>query len=161
MRRGKGEMEALAGEVLDDGRSIAEAARDRGVPYSTAYVWVRRVERRREAERLMREEEEAHRAAALRALVGNPGEVVLLEVETPRGPALVMADRARGGAPSGTVRRLAGARLESGAGSVGRVRRRWAVDAEVLARAVAASISNDPGSTVDQRGCLRAMGVEG
>ena len=161
MRRGEGEMEALAREVLDDGRSVAEAARDRGVPYSTAYVWVRRVEQRREAERLLREEEEARRAASLMALVGNPGEVVLLEVETPRGPSLVMADRARDGTPSGTVRRLAGARLGCGPGSVGRVRRRWAVDAEALARAVAASLSNDPGSAVDQRGCLRAMGVEG
>lgn len=156
MRRDEGEMETLAGEVLDDGRSIAEAARDRGVPYSTAYVWVRR-----EAERLLREEEAARRAASLRALVGNPGEVVFLEVDTPRGPSLVMADRARDGTPSGTVRRLAGARLGCGTGSIGRVRRRWAVDAEALARAVAASLSNDPGTTVDQRGCLRAMGVEG
>ena len=160
MRRDEGEMEALAGEVLDGGRSIADAARDRGVPYSTAYLWVRRVERRREAERLLREAEEARRAAALRALVGNPGEVVLLEVDTPHGLSLVMADRARDGAPSGTVRRLAGARLGSG-DSVGRVRRRWAVDAEALARAVAASLSNDPGTPLDQRGCLRAMGVEG
>lgn len=160
MRRDEGEMEALAGEVLDGGRSIADAARDRGVPYSTACLWVRRVERRREAERLLRDAEEARRAAALRALVGNPGEVVLLEVDTPRGPSLVMADRARDGTPSGTVRRLAGARLGSG-DSVGRVRRRWAVDAEALARAVAASLSNDPGTPLDQRGCLRAMGVEG
>lgn len=160
MRRDEGETEALAGEVLDDGKSIAEAARDRGVPYSTAYVWVRRVERLREAERLLREAAEARRAAAIRALVGNPGEVVLLEVDTPRGPSLVMADRARDGTPSGTVRRLAGARLGSG-DSVGRVRRRWAVDAEALARAVAASLSNDPGTLLDQRGCLRAMGVEG
>lgn len=161
MRRDEGEMEALAGEVLDGGRSIADAARDRGVPYSTAYLWVRRVERRREAERLLRDAEEARRAAALRALVGNPGEVVLLEVDTPHGPSLVMADRARDGAPSGTVRWLSGASLGSGAGSVGRVRRRWAVDAEALARAVAASLSNDPGTPLDQRGCLRAMGVEG
>lgn len=160
MRRDEGEMEALAGEVLDGGRSIADAARDRGIPYSTAYLWVRRVEQRREAERLLRDAEEARRAAALRALVGNPGEVVLLEVDTPRGPSLVMADRARDGTPSGTVRRLAGARLGSG-DSVGRVRRRWAVDAEALARAVAASLSNDPGTLLDQRGCLRAMGVEG
>ena len=156
---------AVASEVLDGGSTIAEASRRHGVSYQSAYNWVRRLERAREDERREREakerEAERRRREALSALLGGPNEVVLLEVDTPGGPALVMADRGRGGAPTGTVRSIAGAPLGTGQRALGRVRRRWVCDARGLARAVAAAIANDPAAMTDQRRELRGMGAVG
>ena len=157
MRHDEREMLEAAAKAVDGERSIASVARETGVAYATMHAWVRRLRAAREREEAERDAEEARRLAAARALVGRPGEVVLLEVETPGGPALVMADRARDGTPSGTVRALAGAPLGTGPCVAGRVRRRWAVDARALARAVAASLSNNPESRVSQAAAMRSM----
>lgn len=154
---------SVASEVVDGGEKVSVVAARHGIKYPTVYNWVRRLERVREGERLAREAEEREaerrRRAVHLALVGGPGEVVLLEVETPGGPALVMADLGRGGEPTGTVRALAGASLGTGPRALGRVRRRWVCDARALAGAIAAAIANDPSAMTDQRSVLRAMGV--
>lgn len=142
----------VAQEVID-GESPTVVARRHGVRRSQAVSWAEDLEARREAEAA--EMEEARRRAE-RALVGGPGEVVLLEVETSLGRTLVMADVGRGRHATGTVRRLAGAPLPSGAPSA-RVVRRWAVEARDLARAVAAAVSNDPEARVTQAQAMRAM----
>lgn len=153
----------MASEVLDGRATVAEASRSHGISYQTVYNWVRRLAAIREAERRVAEAEEREaerrRGAALSALLGGPNEVVLLEVETPGGPALVMADRGRGGSPTGTVRSIAGASLGTGPRALGRVRRRWVCDARALAGAIAAAIANDPSAMADQRSVLRDMGA--
>lgn len=160
MRYDDATREAIAREVLG-GASASSVARAHGVSEGSVRNWARALEERlweEDAERVLAEAEaEERRRAAARALLGNPGEVVLLEVETAGGPALVVADRARDGSASGTVRRVAGASLGSGPRALGRVRRRWACDGRALARAVAAAVANDPGSTTTQRQALRAM----
>lgn len=153
----------VASEVVDGGATVAEASRSHGISYQTVYNWVRRLAARREAERRVAEAEEREaerrRGAALSALLGGPNDVVLLEVETPGGPALVMVDRGRGGSPTGTVRSIAGASLGTGPRALGRVRRRWVCDARALAGAIAAAIANDPSAMTDQRSVLRDMGA--
>ena len=145
--------EAVASEVLDGGRTVGEVARGRGIPYGTVYGWVEALERRREAE-ARADEERARRVR--QTVTGRPGEVVLLDLETPRGRALVAVDRRRDGSPAGTVRRLAGATL--GAGAVGGVvRRRWVVDVADLMRVAAAAAANDPGAPMTQAQAMRAM----
>lgn len=160
MRYDEETREAVAREVLS-GAPAAAVARAHGVSEGSARNWARALEERlwEEDARRARAEAEAEerRRAAARALLGNPGEVVLLEVETAGGTALVVADRARDGSASGTVRRVAGASLGSGPRALGRVRRRWACDGRALARAVAAVLSNDPGAAAAQAGALRAM----
>lgn len=162
MRYDDATREAIAREVLD-GASASSVARAHGVSEGSVRNWARALEERlweEDAERCRAEADaERRRRAAAAALAGRPGEVVLLEVETAGGPALVVADRGRDGAPSGTVRRVAGASLGSGPRALGRVRRRWACDGRALARAVAAALANRPDSRVTQAGLLRSMGA--
>lgn len=153
MRYDKETRERVASEVVLGGRSVSEVSREHGISYQNVYNWVRALERSREAERATADER-ARRLAE--AVSGRPGEVVLLELETGSGRTLVMVDRRRDGAPSGTVRRIAGDTLGGGPLS-GEVKRRWVVDLASLVRAVAAAVSNDPGSTTTQRKALRVM----
>lgn len=152
--------EAVAREVLA-GASVSSVAREHGVSEGSVRSWARALEERlweEDAARCRSEAAaEARRRAASAALLGSPGEVVLLEVETAAGPALVVADRGRDGLPSGTVRRVAGASLGQGPRALGRVRRRWACDGRALARAIAAALSNDPEARVTQAEAMRAM----
>lgn len=152
--------EAVAREVLA-GASVSSVARAHGVSEGSVRSWARALEERlweEDAARCRSEADaEARRRAASAAIVGRPGEVVLLEVETAAGPALVVADRGRDGLPSGTVRRVAGASLGQGPRALGRVRRRWACDGRALARAIAAALSNDPEARVTQAEAMRAM----
>lgn len=152
MRLSAEERDEIAQEVID-GESPTVVARRHGVSRGSVLSWAGDLELRREAKEA--ELEEARRRAE-RALVGGPGEVVLLEVETSLGRTLVMADVGRGRRATGTVRRLAGAPLASGAPDA-RVVRRWAVEAHDLARAVAAAVSNDPEARVTQAQAMRAM----
>lgn len=160
MRYDDATREAVAREVLA-GASVSSVARDHGVSEGSVRSWARALEERlweEDAARCRSEADaEARRRAASAALLGSPGEVVLLEVETAAGPALVVADRGRDGLPSGTVRRVAGASLGQGPRALGRVRRRWACDGRALARAIAAALSNDPEARVTQAEAMRAM----
>ena len=156
MRYDDATREAVAREVLA-GASVSSVARKHGVSEGSVRSWARALEERLWEEDAARCRSEARRRAASAAIVGRPGEVVLLEVETAAGPALVVADRGRDGLPSGTVRRVAGASLGQGPRALGRVRRRWACDGRALARAIAAALSNDPEARVTQAEAMRAM----
>lgn len=144
--------EFLAGE----GASVV--ASRHGVSKNTVYTWVSRHLKARDARA---DEEAAEREAVERrrreVMSCKAGEVVLVELEHARGRTLVMADVARDGSQSGTVRPIAGDPLP-GSGRV-RATRKWAVDAMALARLLAAAIGNMQGRPADQRGMARMMGV--
>lgn len=149
MTRTVDERDALASRVADGGEAVRSVAEDAGVCEQSVRNWVKDLMRRRSEEA---EREEARRRA-MAVLTGGAGEVVLLEVETPAGRSLVIVDVARGGGVAGTVRRIAGAPVADGM-PLGSVRRRWAVDAMALARALSASIAHLGEYPRDQRRVL-------
>lgn len=156
-RHDEADREAAVREFLA-GEHAAAVAERHGVARNTIYTWASRYLRERDA----RADEEAAEREALerrrREIMScNPGQIVLVEVEHSRGRTLVMADVARDGSQSGTVRAVAGDPLPRD----GRVvaARRWAVDAMALARLLAAAIGNMERRPADQRGMARMMGV--
>lgn len=124
--------EAVA-EVLRGG-AVREVARGHGVSESALRSWV--ASARAEAERRRREAAER----ALRGAQGPSPHVRLLVLSTPRGDVLAVANVGRDGRPTGTVQRVAGAHVGTGAPVRAAVARTWVADARVLLSAARSAV---------------------
>lgn len=129
---------SAAREVLG-GSKAKEVAERHGVSVATVWNWVHALEREDELER---EAEERRERTIARILVRNAESMALVEIETDEGLVLAAVNVGRGGARTGTVQRLAGARVGTGDMIRGKVTRIWFVD-PVLMRSIAdAHVSN-------------------
>ena len=129
---------SAAREVLG-GTKAKEVAERRGVSVATVWNWVHALEREDELER---EAEERRERTIARIIARNSESMALVEIETDEGLVLAAVNVGRGGARTGTVQRVAGARVGIGDRIRGKVTRIWFVD-PVLMRSIAeAHVSN-------------------
>lgn len=133
---------AAAREVLL-GAKPGEVAERYGTSLTTIWNWVHSYEDSEEAWRLARvheEREEAERAkreeTARRIARTRSQAVALVEIETDGGPMLAAVNVGRDGKETGTVQRIAGARVGDGEKISGRVVKVWFAD-PVTMRSVA------------------------
>lgn len=129
---------AAAREVLR-GEKAQEVASRHGVSLTTVWNWVHAYER--EEEEARRADEQRERALA-RIVARNADRVALAEIETDEGLVLAAVNIGRNGERTGTVQRLAGARVGTGGEIHGRVMRMWFVDPLLMRSVAEAHIQN-------------------
>lgn len=129
---------SVAREVLRGGKA-QEVAKRHGVSLTTVWNWVHACEREEEEARLADEQRER---ALARIVARNADKMALAEIETGEGLVLAAVNIGRDGERTGTVQRLAGARVGTGDQIRGRVTRMWFVDPLLLRSVVEAHVQN-------------------
>lgn len=129
---------AAAMEVLSGARA-ADVSEKYGTTLTTVWNWVHALERENEE---IEREAEAREKAVARIVSRNAGKLALAEIETDDGLVLAVVNIGRNGAETGTVQRLAGARVGTGERIRGKVTRMWFVDPLLMRSVVEAHVAN-------------------